>query len=411
MAIPDKDKTILRELGREIAEIAALPVQDEKRDLWTRLNRLERVRPLVWINEIPWHELSPGLEVRSEDGFCRGIEGGLRRLLYQWRHFPGDMVVDGVFYSGYVFGDTGYGVQENSVRPDFQGHGSRDFIPVIRTAKDVERIQMPEVTADWDATERNYEACCDIFDGVLPVEKRGITHLWCAPWDVLITWWGIEELYMDMTDDPAKVHAGMSRMMDALLHRLDQYESMGLLSVGNGNHRVGSGGLGITDQLPQPDYDGEHCRTKDLWGTSTGQIFSEVSPDMHWEFCLQYEMRWLERFGLNCYGCCEPLHKKMGILSTVPNLRRVSMSPFINLAQAVEAVAANYVFSSKPNPSSLAQEAWNPEQVRRELREVLEATRGCVVELILKDITTVRNEPRRLWEWETVAMEVAEEFA
>jgi hypothetical protein len=33
------------------------------------------------------------------------------------------------------------------------------------------------------------------------------------------------------------------------------------------------------------------------------------------------------------------------------------------------------------------------------------------VELIMKDISTVRYEPKKLWEWAKIASEVAEEFA
>jgi hypothetical protein len=33
---------------------------------------------------------------------------------------------------------------------------------------------------------------------------------------------------------------------------------------------------------------------------------------------------------------------------------------------------------------------------------------GCVVETILKDISTVRYEPQRLWEWAQMARELTE---
>jgi len=33
------------------------------------------------------------------------------------------------------------------------------------------------------------------------------------------------------------------------------------------------------------------------------------------------------------------------------------------------------------------------------------------VELIMKDISTVRHQPKKLWEWAKMAIEVAEEFA
>jgi hypothetical protein len=45
------------------------------------------------------------------------------------------------------------------------------------------------------------------------------------------------------------------------------------------------------------------------------------------------------------------------------------------------------------------------------LRGALEKMKGCVVEVILKDISTVRYQPRRLWEWAETAAAVTEEFA
>ena len=36
---------------------------------------------------------------------------------------------------------------------------------------------------------------------------------------------------------------------------------------------------------------------------------------------------------------------------------------------------------------------------RRTCATVLEQARGCHVELIMKDISTVRYQPQRLWEW------------
>ena len=415
MAFSGKDRRIIGDLARRVAEIAALPVHEQKRAMWTKLNALEDVRPMVWINEIPWHEMEDDeLRPQAEDEFVRGIERYLRQTVYPlephaYRH--GRRWV--VFPTPFVYHDTGYGVEGEATRSkggDY-GFGSHDYLPIMQTDADIERIRMPEITPDWDETERVYERTRDLVGDALPVQKRGVVHMWCAPWDILIQWWGITELMVDMVDRPEFVQKGISRMVDALICRLDQLEEHGLLSVGNNNHRVGSGGIGITDQLPQKDYDGTHARTIDQWGTSTGQIFSEVSPEMHWEFCLKHELRWLERFGLNCYGCCEPLHNKAEILRRIPRLRRVSMSTWINVEQAAERIGRKYVFSYKPNPAILAWDQWNPEQARADLRSVLDRTRGCVVELIMKDVSTCRKDPRRLWEWCGLAVEVAEEYA
>jgi hypothetical protein len=132
---------------------------------------------------------------------------------------------------------------------------------------------------------------------------------------------------------------------------------------------------------------------------------------MHWEFCLKHEMRWLERFGLNCYGCCEPLHNKMGILRRIPRLRRVSMSTWIDVDKAVEAIGRDFIFSYKPNPAVLATDTWDPGLARKDLHRVLDKAKGCVVELIMKDVSTCRNDPSRVWAWCDLAVKVAEEYA
>jgi len=135
-----------------------------------------------------------------------------------------------------------------------------------------------------------------------------------------------------------------------------------------------------------------------------------VSPAMHMEFALKYELRWLERFGLNYYGCCEPLHTKIDVLRAIPNLRKVSVSPRCDVGKMVEGTGGAYVLSIKPNPAILATDRFNEDLARQELRAALDPARGCSVEVIMKDISTVRYDPRRLWRWCEIAMEVVREY-
>lgn len=414
MEILERDKAILRRLAEKVAEIADLPVQKEKAEMWRRMNQLKPVKPMVWINEIPWHEMDVNgeLEIQSTHPFARRLEGGLRRTIYQWEHMPGDMVVERKIYSPIAIRDTGFGIREVSdvVRIDARGVASRRFHPQIRSEKDLERIKMPVITHDVEASERNYQMMVDIFGDILEVERGGVAGMWFAPWDQLVTWWGVEQVFMDLLLRPELVHAAVDRLVNAHLSRLDQLERLNLLALNNRNVRIGSGGYGYTDELPQEDFDPNHVRAIDLWGCATAQIFSGVSPQMHEEFALKYERRWLERFGLTYYGCCEPLHHKVGILKNIPNLRKISMSPWADLEVAVEEIGDRYVISYKPNPAVLAVDEWNPEYARKELRRALERTVGCAVEVIMKDISTVRYEPQRLWEWARIAAEETERF-
>ena len=54
---PGRDILVLRELAERYAAIACLPVQEERRRSWKRLNDLQPERPLIWVNEVCWKEM------------------------------------------------------------------------------------------------------------------------------------------------------------------------------------------------------------------------------------------------------------------------------------------------------------------------------------------------------------------
>ena len=79
-----------------------------------------------------------------------------------------------------------------------------------------------------------------------------------------------------------------------------------------------------------------------------------MSPAMYEEFIFPYEKPIMERFGLNCYGCCEPLHGRWHVVRQHPHLRRVSCSPWANVDKMADYLGDKYIFSLKPNPAALA---------------------------------------------------------
>jgi len=416
MQIAGRDRDILRRLAAEQAEIAALPVQREKAELWRRLNDLEPVRPLVWINEIPWNEMNVDdeLTLQASDPWVRQVETRMRRTLYRWRHMPGDMVVSDYLACPLVIHSTGFGLSEDvEVRRTDETSSviSRRFHQQIVEPEDVERIQFPQVTYDAEETEARYQALCDAVGDILPVRKVGKRGIWFAPWDNLIRWWGVQAAMLDLALRPDMVNAAMERLVDAYLYELEQWEALNLLSRDDDNTRIGSGGYGYTSEMPGEPYDPDRVCPHNMWGCATAQIFGSVSPEMHWEYGLRHEMRWLTRWKLTYYGCCEPLDVKMDILRRIPNLRKVSMSHWVDVDRAVREVGTDYVFSRKPTPAVLAEDTWRPGLARQQLVEFLEKARGCHIEIILKDISTVRYQPQRLWEWERMAIELAETCA
>ena len=418
IVVSTEDRQLLRELGSRVAEIASLPEQAERKRLWTKLNKLEAEKPMVWLNDICWSEINVNdeltLQTRSE--FCKSIERELRQRLYWWNHMRGDMVVEPLIYAPMVVDDTGIGinVEEDILATEETNEVvSHGYHEVIQSEDDLDKIQMPRIKHYVEKSRANLDAYREIFDGVLEVSQRGFLGFNFSPWDHLVRLTGVQQALLDLVLRPELMHGIMQRLTDAAKVAIDQLEELNIFSLNNRNVRVGSGAYGYTDEMPSRDHDGEHVRAKDIWVFVAAQIFAEVSPEMHEEFALHYERQILERFRLSYYGCCEPLFRKMHLMRTIPNLRKVSASPWNDLPSLAEQIGKDYVFSLKPNPEILARDTWDSAQVRADLKETLRGImrHGCHVEMIMKDISTVRHEPERLWDWTQIATELAEEFA
>ena len=88
------------------------------------------------------------------------------------------------------------------------------------------------------------------------------------------------------------------------------------------------------------------------------------------------------------------------------------MSPWVDFQKAVENVGQRFIFAWKPNPAFVAYDEWQPELVRRDIKEKLEmaSANDCIMEIHLKDISTVRYEPHRLTDWNQIAQECAADY-
>lgn len=407
---------MLKSLAEEWANIAALPIHKENARLWQKLNDLESERPLVWINEIPWHEMNykDELTLGCKNSWARSQEDLMRKTIYQWKHMPGDMILNPWLDCPLSIHGTDFGIIEDvdlAITDATNDIVSRHFNIQIREMDDLEKIKMPAITYNEKATENRFEVMNEIFSDIIPVKKLGQTHIWFTPWDFLIRWWGIQEAMMDLVLRPDMVHAFYEKMVQAWMVELDQLEAQNLLSLDCNNTRIGSGGYGHTEEMPGENYDPEWVRPHNMWGCSNAQIFSSVSPEMHWEFAIEHDLKWLERWDMTYYGCCEPLAGKGHLLKKIPNLRKVSCSPWNDTKKAIDELGKDYVISRKPSPAIFATKTFDTVQARKEIREFLEQTEGnCHVEMIMKDVSTVKYDPKRLWEWEKICMEEVQNY-
>lgn len=411
MEYTEKDRDILKRVGEIYAACSLDSLNQERSELWRQTNELKGSRPMVFINELPWNEMNyqGELDLHCESPWAKGQERHLRQLIYLWKYMPGDIVLKPYIPCQKFIKSTGFGIREDVdiQRTDASSSVvSRHFKPQLVEEEDLEKIKPAVVSYDRENSEKNFQLAQEVFGDILPVRYMGRKHTWFTPWDNLVRWTGIEEAMMDLYDRPEFIHEAVRRMVASCMEEMRQLKEMNLLDVDNDSTRVGSGGYGFCEKL-NPE-EGEKVMPEETWGCSNAQIFSEVSPDMHWEFALQHDMPWLEQFGLNYYGCCEPLHNKVEILRRIPNLRKVSVSPWCDAGKMAEEMGSEVVLSVKPNPAVFATDEWNPDQARADIRKLLEETQGCSVELIMKDVSTIRRDPERLFDWATIAKEEVE---
>ena len=251
------------------------------------------------------------------------------------------------------------------------------------------------------------EVAREILGDILQVRLRGLWWWTLGMTMDFIHLRGLENLMMDMMLYPDEVHRMMAFLRDSKLHMLDFLEKNNLLADNTGGTYVGSGGFGWTSQLPQPDFNPAHVRTMDMWGFTESQETVGISPEMFEEFIFPYQLPIMERFGLNCYGCCEPLDIRWHVVQKFPRLRRVSTSPWANREKMAEFLGNNYVMSLKPSPTPLAMPTIDEAAIRAEIRKDLYTTRNCNVELIMKDNHTLGNNPMNAVRWCRIAKEEA----
>jgi hypothetical protein len=407
--LSSSDRAILRRLAACVGETAALPVMAERRDRWVEHNSLRSRRPMMLIfPEGSWSELLPGETLACQEEFARSIEWNLRARIYTFEHFQDDTVVEAEWIEGPVVSDTGWGVEvQRHAAP--QERGAWAFEPVIHSEADLRRLHFPDLVYDRAASQRNAEQMHDLFGDLLRVQATGIKHISYHLMSQFSNWCGLEQMLTDFVDRPDFVHAVLSFLTEGHQRYLGQLVEANLLSLNNDNTYHSSGGNGYTDQLPAPGFDPAHVRPQDLWASAESQELALVSPPMHAEFALHYEKQLLAPFGLNGYGCCEDLSRKIEVVSVIPHLRRVSISPFADVDRASQKLMGNTIFSWKPHPSHMVGE-FDEEALRAYIRHTLEVcqTHGCVLEMILKDTHTCEFHAERFDRWTQIGREEIE---
>ncbi len=407
----DSDRARLRELGQRLMAIAHSHKNAERRQAWLQHNDLKDARPLILTETsglLQSGELNFDSEMQCREPWARKLEQQLLDELYRLEYVCDDTVAEPWLNVNWQVNASDFGVEVRHHHVENSGTmGSFAFEPPLRNlGEDLEKLHTRTFHVDRETTHRWKQHLDDVFDGVMPVRIRG-GFWWSAGLTVVgVHLIGLENLMLYMHDDPGGLHRFMAFLRDDQLTFADWLETEGLLTLNNENDYVGSGSIGYTQDMPRTDWKpGSPVQLRDLWVLSESQETVGVSPAMFEEFIFPYQRPIIERFGLCYYGCCEPLHARWDVIRRLPNLRKVSVSPWCNEQAMSEAIGRSYVYCRKPNPSLVSTRRFDEDSIRRDLKQTLQIAGNCPLEIVMKDVHTLAGEPWRLRRWVELARE------
>jgi hypothetical protein len=406
-----RDVAILRELAKRYAEIAHDPIQDERRALWRQHNSLQHTRPPVYVRWLAaWHE-APESRNQCEDPFYQQHETFLRQMIFQ-QSIGDDYVIE-----PWITQEATYITPPGSVWgppfgriPSPEPGGSWMFDPPIKTEEDLAKLVKPRHLIDEEQTARNVarlqEAVGDILE--VNVSRAPIYRMWHADISTdLANLRGLEQMMWDMVDRPEWLKKLIGFMSEGIRAAQDEAEAAGDWHLCDHQNQA----MPYALELPDPQANSPSVSRKQLWVFCASQETTEVSPAMWNEFMLQYQLPILEPYGLVAYGCCEDLTRKIDYLRQIPNLRRIAVTPRANVRRCAEQIQRDYVFSYRPNPAEMVCCGFDPEHIRKVIKQALEDAKGCCVDITLKDVQTVQGQPERLAAWVKVVRSVADAYA
>lgn len=400
----------LRTLASQYAALAGTPEQTEKKALWLSLNSGRMLRPMILLDQFPWHEMDIGgcLKNEVQDPYWRGVETRLRQDIYKAAYLVSDFVLTPYIQLPRPIHNTGYGIRvEEEVAVSDQknpvvGHAFKNQFTCY---EDLEKIKNPVITLDRAAETEIRQMADYIFDGITGYKMTGQSmHL--GIWDRISQWMGIENCYFALMDEPDFVHALMSRLTDCEISTIEQLNQIGGFDIYS---TVCHCSHTFSEDLPSTSCDPDHPVSQDSWAFGLAQLFTSVSPATTEEFEVPYMQKLFPYFGAIYYGCCDRLDDRLDIVMQMPKIRKISCSPWSNREQFAERIPKHIIMSNKPSPAFLAGPSLDEDVIRKDIRRTIQAAvRNHVnLEMILKDISTIQYQPQRLITWSKIAMDEA----
>ncbi len=392
-----RDRRIVGDLARRVAEIAADEANELRRERWRRHNEFDDVGVPIYIRAVADREtIDPLLE--CEDPLLRSCERFLRRMVFQ-ATLDDDYVIEPwiTVDAAKRLPEAGaWGVPMGRSAQD-ESSGAFTIAAALSTLDEVDRLVVPRHEIDEVETTRRLECVREAVGDALAVHVRR-TPFWTG-WHADLSTdlgylRGIEQMLWDMVDEPDGLKRLLGFMRDGVLKAQAEAEAAGDWRLADHENQS----MPYATSLADPTPDGEPVERSKLWGFFASQETGAVSPAMFDEFMVSFQMPIAEKFAMIAYGCCEDLSRKIDVLRRIPNLRRIAVSPFADVKLCAEQIGSDYICSWRPSPADMVAYGYDDERVRRAVRSArgLFDANGCRYDVCLKDVETVQRDPSRI---------------
>ncbi|MBT4821276.1 MAG: hypothetical protein HON70_36540, partial [Lentisphaerae bacterium] len=331
-----RDLRVIQDLAREYADVASWPQNDDRRELWRRHFSLEGTRPLVLCHLGDCRDEILGPDLQCEDPFLRQHEMVLRELLFH-STLHDDRVFEPCTMQRAVFNTQSnalWGPPIDCV-PAPEAEGSWLFIPPIRELVDSSVLALPFHDIDYETTRQQTYRLMEALGDRLTVHEDRTPLYSGLNADIatqLARLRGPEQVMIDMVDNPAWLHEVLAFMRDGILSVQAEAEACGDYSLMSQQNQA----MPYVRELPQPVPATHGDARNRMWCFMAAQEFTSVSPGMHRQFLLDYQIPIMGRYGLVHYGGHEDLTGKIDMLRAIPNLRSIAVASSADIRACAE---------------------------------------------------------------------------
>ena len=414
------ERTYLRELAKQQAEIAALPIMERRLKKWYALNNAELDTPLVTVEfNGPAEEVFPPL--KCESPLARELETQMIRHIYNHLLLGDDRVIPPYVTFNIPNWIVPFGIRIERTQARYSdGRPSMGYLlhyVIDDLQNDFGKLKETETFVDAGLKEslKKQAEIEELLGGVLPVKIQFRSFV-VSIGNVILQLMGMENMLTALYDYPDLFHRMMNTLTEDYLRYMNAIESSGAMLYNNDGSWLGQGSWGYTNRLPGEGKNstgtGKHgdrsINFADVWGYTNSQETVGISPGMFDEFFFSYMEKITRLFGLLSYGCCEPVDGLWDrCLSRLTNLRKISVSPWCNEEALAEKIRGKkIVYHRKPSPNFIAVDSvFNEKAFAEHIAKSVKAAAGCPLEITFREELTVRGEPWRL----TLAVEIVRE--